>query len=229
MFASKAAAFTHVFRSTPSFCPGYRYTRTGHPLRRELRQAARTNSRPEGRTVLVVGGSQGSEFLNQVVPRAAQGLQDIRFIHGCGPKHLEATLKRVANLDPQNYAVFPYFNTDAMIDAYLSADVVVGRSGGTLAELALFRLPSILVPLPTSADDHQLHNAREFDDMGAASLLPQPMDTGLYEEYASLLGEHIRGWLGDPERRNSAKLALQNWDIPDSTERIVKIIEQAAQ
>ena len=227
MFADRAAAFTHVFRSTPTHAPGFRYRRTGHPLRRELRALA-VEGQEGAPTVLVVGGSQGSEFLNQRVPEAAAKLPGVRFVHGCGPKNLDSTLSRVGKLGLENYEAQPYFDARAMARAYSESTLVVARSGGTLAEIAMFGLPSILVPLPTSADDHQLHNAREFDAMGAATLLPQPMDPGLFDDYDSLLAQHIGGWLNDEPRRNQARETLREWDIPDATDRIVKLIQQAA-
>jgi UDP-N-acetylglucosamine--N-acetylmuramyl-(pentapeptide) pyrophosphoryl-undecaprenol N-acetylglucosamine transferase len=229
MFARQATAFTHVFRSTPTIAPGFNYTRTGHPLRRELRDAAQHVQRRSGHTVLVVGGSQGSEFLNEQVPEAATQLPEVRFLHGCGPKNLESTLNRVEKLGLTRYEVKPYFNTEEMLTAYQEANLVVARSGGTLAEIALFRIPSILVPLPTSADDHQLHNAEEFVEMKAASLLRQfAVDREQAVADADTLAFNIRSWLDDQNRRDEARQALADWDIPDATERIVKLIEQAA-
>ena len=63
---------------------------------------------------------------------------------------------------------------DPMADGYAVADLVVSRAGMiTVAELCAWGLPSILVPLPTAAADHQTHNARVLAEAGAALLLPQ--------------------------------------------------------
>ena len=69
--------------------------------------------------------------------------------------------------------------------------LVIGRSGGTLAEYAVFRLPSVLVPLPTSADDHQLHNAKEFVEMGAATLVPEAEAT---PQALATAAVELEGW-----------------------------------
>jgi UDP-N-acetylglucosamine--N-acetylmuramyl-(pentapeptide) pyrophosphoryl-undecaprenol N-acetylglucosamine transferase len=147
----------------------------------------------------------------------------IHWTHASGKSHYEATRARAdaLNLGP-NYRVEPYLETDAIAQAYRSATVAIARSGGTLAEFALFRLPSVLVPLPTSADDHQLHNALEFAEMNAATVLRQESTTQLQ------IAEAVRLWIDDTDARAEAQKALADWDRPDATERIVDLIEQAA-
>ena len=108
-----------------------------------------------------------------------------------------------------------------MAQAYQYATVVISRSGGSLAELAVFGLPSVLVPLPSAAGNHQYHNAKEFADMGAAII--QTEDQFEPNRFAA----SIREWLASPDRRAAAKTALQSWDVPDATERIVKLIDEA--
>jgi len=223
MFAREASAFTTVFKSTPKYAPGLECSRVGQPIRQELRDvvASRAPSEP---TVLVIGGSQGSEFLNGSVPRAAtaENLQGVNFIHASGPKNFETTYRLVESLGlGERYRVAPYLETEQMVEAYQKATLVVGRSGGTLAELAMFGLPSVLVPLPTSAGDHQLHNAEEFVEMSAATLLRQ--DHATPEQIA----EAIFGWVDDSARRSSAEVALKAWDVPDATARIYAVIHQA--
>ena len=177
-----------------------------------------------GPVVLVLGGSQGSEFLNQTVPLAATALaREVSVIHASGPDHFSRTAKRVTELGIMDrYSVFAYLNTEEMVDAYRKATVVVARSGGTLAELALFGLPSVLVPLPNSANDHQLHNAEEFEKMSSATILNQSQATP--EAIASAIGS----WLDDPSRRQVARKNLQSWDAPDAADRIVQLIKEAS-
>ena len=111
-----------------------------------------------------------------------------------------------------------YLETPEMLDAYCRATVVIGRSGGTLAELAMFGIPSVLVPLPTSVGDHQLHNAEEFVAMSAATLLNQSDAT------PSAVSDAVAGWLGDAALRESACAALQAWDLPSATEKIYGLL-----
>jgi UDP-N-acetylglucosamine:LPS N-acetylglucosamine transferase len=77
----------------------------------------------------------------------------------------------------------------------------------------------VLVPLPTSADDHQRQNALEFVEIGASTLC---------EQGSGDLAAAIREWTGDEAKRQAAQKALAEWDIPDATARLATIIEEAA-
>ncbi len=166
--------------------------------------------------VLVLGGSQGSAFLNEAVPKAAAQLDGVAFLHATGPKNYDVA---IATTTPDNYRFVPYLEQDQMIEALASATLVVARSGGTLAEFACFQLPSVLVPLPNSADDHQLHNAREFEAMGAATVVEQTDAT------PERVAEAIQAW----RERDTVEAirALADWDIPDATGRIYHLIQKA--
>ena len=216
MFAKEAHAFTTLFKSTEKHAPGIKCIRVGNPIRRELRDAA-VRRQPEPDLVLCVGGSQGSEFLNGCVPRAFAGesLARARLLISSGPNNFESTSKIVGSLGVAGRAdVKSYLSTEEMLDAYGRAAVVVGRSGSTLAEIAMFGIPSVLVPLPSAAGNHQFHNAMEFVEMNAATLLPQQ------EATPSAVAEAIAAWLGDDARLMAARSALQAWDLPKATETI---------
>ena len=222
MFAKDAAAFTCAFQSTIANCPTLKPIRTGQPIRKELRTAAEKTAHL-GSTVLIVGGSQGSEFLNQTVPLAAARTSNAqKFMHVSGPQHFEKTSARVEQLGlTDRYNVAPYLDTQEMLEAYEEAALVIARSGGTLAELALFGLPSILVPLPASANDHQLHNAEEFVQMNAATLLVQSQAT------PDKMAAAISAWRSDANRRSAARERLKAWDSPDAAVRIYSYIKGA--
>lgn len=225
LFAKQAKAVATVFRTSEEHFPGANVVRTGMPIRRELREAASKVGRRNENNVLIVGGSQGSEFLNKTVPKAAALLNrtDLRWLHAAGKGNAEAV--RLANqsaLSPEiqeNYKVVPFLQTDDMAKAYAEATVVVGRSGGSLAEFALFGVPSVLVPLPSAAGDHQTKNALEFMEMGAATLLPQASVTD------QSLSEALAGWLSDRERRTRAGEALKAFDDPEATSKILSLLE----
>lgn len=210
MFAPAAAAVCCTFRTTEARLP--RAVRTGHPIRRELREAA--SHREETPLVVVVGGSQGARFLNEGVPPAARTIPSLRWLHATGPANYGEFKDRAF----EGYEIVPFIEADRLAHAYAHARLAVARSGSTLAEFAAFRLPSVLVPLPSSADDHQRVNAREFEAMGAATLVEQ--DGGDLEGA-------IRAWQDEP-RRKAAHCALAEWDVPDATARLVSIIEGAA-
>jgi UDP-N-acetylglucosamine--N-acetylmuramyl-(pentapeptide) pyrophosphoryl-undecaprenol N-acetylglucosamine transferase len=113
---------------------------------------------PEKKTVLVFGGSQGAGFLNEVVPKALQGL-DVQVLHfgmEANPYQMKAVVKK--------YEV-------EMAKAYAAADVVICRSGaGTIAELIRYELPALLIPY-RFAYGHQKHNGEYLVERGAAVML----------------------------------------------------------
>jgi UDP-N-acetylglucosamine--N-acetylmuramyl-(pentapeptide) pyrophosphoryl-undecaprenol N-acetylglucosamine transferase len=207
MFAGGAKAFTSVFRATATVIPGT--VRTGQPIRRELREAALAvtkNDRPG--KILVTGGSQGAAALNELVLSLKV---DAEVTLVCGPKNYESLRSRAEGIDLR-----AFLSADEMAEAYRSAALVIGRSGGSCAEFAAFRLPSVLVPLPTSADDHQRVNAREFSAMRAAVVVEQanPVD----------FDSAVAGWLNDPERVATARHNLEEWDCPNATSDIVNLL-----
>jgi UDP-N-acetylglucosamine--N-acetylmuramyl-(pentapeptide) pyrophosphoryl-undecaprenol N-acetylglucosamine transferase len=134
-----------------------------HAARAELGVTARD------RTVFIFGGSQGARALNEVVARAiGRGLlSDVNLLWGTGTAHEE----RYAPLAvPGRIVVRGFF--DPIAPAYAAADLVVSRAGAmTVSELCAWGKPSILVPLPTAAADHQTFNARALAAAGAAVVL----------------------------------------------------------
>ena len=144
------------------------------------------------RTVLVVGGSQGARALNEIVARALQRghLGEVNLLWGTGAAH-EA---RYAPLSvPGRIVVRGFF--DPMATAYAAADLVVARAGAmTVAELCAWGKPSVLVPLPTAAADHQTFNAQALASAGASVMLVERDLTadGFSKTVGSLVQDQVR-------------------------------------
>lgn len=214
MFVPKAKGMAYVFKST-RLGTGASGVRTGQPIRASLR-AATTGRKPEENLVLVMGGSQGSAYLNERVPKTALDLPGVRFVHAAGKKHVGSLYQSVNKRGlADRYEVVAYLEEGDLLQLLNRVTLVIARSGGTLSELAAFRIPSVLVPLPNSADDHQRINAKEFVDLGAATLC---------EQHSGLMAVQVTEWLTHPEKRAAAEVALADWDIPDATDRIVKML-----
>ncbi|MEA2552449.1 MAG: UDP-N-acetylglucosamine--N-acetylmuramyl-(pentapeptide) pyrophosphoryl-undecaprenol [Fimbriimonadaceae bacterium] len=226
LFAKDAKAIAITFKKSEKQFAGSRVVRTGLPVRKELREIAE-QPRPalDNSLVFVFGGSQGSKFLNENVPATAKLMADdeVDWLHSTGPKNLDFVKKEVESLNLHHYTISPYLQAAAMGQAYQCATVVVSRSGGSLAELALFGLPSVLVPLPSAAGNHQYHNAKEFADMGAAVIQTEEQ----FDPHK--FSASIREWIASPEKRDRAREALRQWDVPDATERIVALVEEAVE
>jgi UDP-N-acetylglucosamine--N-acetylmuramyl-(pentapeptide) pyrophosphoryl-undecaprenol N-acetylglucosamine transferase len=129
--------------------------------------------------VLILGGSQGSERINEVILDVLVSiLQDFEIIHQTGI----AGFRRVQNeslaiIDEKLRKYYhPYFFLDdkELALAYAASDCVLARSGaGTIFEIALIRKPSILIPLPESAQNHQVRNAYAYAKNGACLVLEE--------------------------------------------------------
>jgi len=100
-----------------------------------------------------------------------------------------------------------------------AATVAVSRAGASsLAELAAMRLPSILIPYPTAADNHQYHNARAFAETGAARMMEQK------EMTAKKLSHEILRIVRSPKVHSAMALALDQWHYPDAARSIARTI-----
>ena len=129
----------------------------------------------EAATLLVMGGSQGARGVNQAVTRAlpqwkASG-RAWRFIHQTGPNDVDFVREAYAK---EGLAAYVCEFHPEMQNAYALADLAIARAGAaTLTELSHFGVPSILVPFPFAAEDHQTLNAQIFVRAGAALMLKE--------------------------------------------------------
>ena len=144
-------------------------------MRAELcRPPAPVDAAPRPLRLLVVGGSQGARFLNQIVPAALRELApgerpEVWHQHGAGDDAAALGARYPAGAGPRLSAFI-----DDMGGAYAWADLVLARAGaGTLAELACAGRAALLVPYPHAAGDHQAANARRHAAAGAARTLAQ--------------------------------------------------------
>jgi UDP-N-acetylglucosamine--N-acetylmuramyl-(pentapeptide) pyrophosphoryl-undecaprenol N-acetylglucosamine transferase len=173
---------------------------TGTPIRDELRadvdRAAALASfgfeaAPGTTTVLVMGGSQGAHGVNQAVTRAlprwkASG-HALQFIHQTGPDDSEMVREAYAR---EGLRAFVSAFHPAMENAYAAADLAIARAGAaTLAELSHFGVPSILVPFPSAAEDHQTLNAQIFVRANAALMV---QEFGIDESLPDLVLELLK-------------------------------------
>ncbi len=156
---------------------------TGTPVRDAFFTATCEASRvglglDAGRPVLLImGGSQGARAINHralaVLPALLKAWPSLQFLHLCGGGDGEEARVRAAYEAQGATARVHEFHADMPL-VLAAADVAVGRAGASsLAELAAARLPSVLIALPTAADDHQRYNAREFERRGAARMVEQ--------------------------------------------------------
>jgi len=224
-----AFAIATTFKTGHENFPGVRVERTGMPIRRELRASAQgslfAHSTPDTKPlVMVMGGSQGAVVLNESAMACAIRMvsSGVHWLIVAGVKNydgMHASMKKLGIGD--EFDLRAYLNAEEMAASLFQASIIVCRSGGSLAELAAFRKPSILIPLPSSMGNHQYFNAKEFADMGAAMILEQK------DLSSSTLEARIHAWLDDREAYAAAEKALADWDMPDAVERILRLVEEA--
>ncbi len=199
---------------------------TGTPVRPQFQPGNQAGCRrelgldPSRPVVLVMGGSQGASGVNDLLIRAlpllAHSVPHWQWLHLTGPN--DADKVRAAYAAAKLAAVVHPFFVQMEL-ALGAADAAVTRAGASsLAESAAMRLPSVLVPLPTSADNHQFFNARAFEQSGAARLLDQR--TATPEQIVLLLRELVEAG----EVRNGIQAALAKWHTPNAALEIAEQI-----
>ncbi|HOW42546.1 MAG TPA: UDP-N-acetylglucosamine--N-acetylmuramyl-(pentapeptide) pyrophosphoryl-undecaprenol N-acetylglucosamine transferase [Candidatus Omnitrophota bacterium] len=196
---------------------------TGNPLRKRMRVIDRDQARAffglpaEGATLLVMGGSQGSQSINTGAAKALAGCaQSVRFqvIHLAGDKDAPA-VEEVYRAAGIRFRVVRFL--EEMEYAYSASDLAISRSGATtVTELCRFRLPAILVPYPF-AGAHQQANARVLADAGAARVIE---DSRIGEELAGILKECI----GDRTVMERMRRGFDHCPSADSAEALMRVV-----
>jgi UDP-N-acetylglucosamine--N-acetylmuramyl-(pentapeptide) pyrophosphoryl-undecaprenol N-acetylglucosamine transferase len=217
------------FDACRKFFPGKPCEVTGTPVRRDLGEripradALRLFRLEEGRpTLLVMGGSQGASGVNQLMFKVAPLLRDqqIQIIHLTGDR--DDRLAAANYLREQVPAYVSAFH-HRMQEAYSAADAVVSRAGAaSLSELSRFALPSILIPYPFAADNHQEHNALIFVNAGASELLIES------ETNAETLARSITNLLTDDVRRARMAAAAAALVQGDAAAKVADAIEASS-
>ncbi len=179
---------------------------TGNPLRASVLAGGRVDARAEfgiggeGPVLLVFGGSQGARTLNRAAAEYLLAHPNVRGIVQTGEQDFAWMRERLAAADGR-VRVRPYL--ESMDRAYAAATVCLARAGAlTVSELAATAVPSILVPYPHAADDHQSHNAAYLAEAGGAIVL---RDADLN---ADSLAAVLDPLLADPARLAAMRRAL---------------------
>ncbi len=213
-----------AFDEAASRLPARKVMRTGNPIRQSLLEnflrptPDRTIPLPR---VLVLGGSQGAQAINEAMASAFkiihENMPDVRVLHQTGKAKLESVIPLYEEAGLLKKAEIVPFIED-MSTAYAKSDIVVCRAGATtVAELTICQKPSILIPYPWAADNHQTVNAKALANRGAAVLIPQS------ELTPELLAEKIMALLSDAERRLQMSRAAGRLGWPEAAREIADV------
>ena len=229
MLAKKAAVIFTAFKAADSFLPSGKTVITGNPVRSSLKvqdkeQALKHfNFTPDKPVLLVLGGSGGALALNKAMQKSLDTLHNelgIQIIWQCGEKYYNQILEHVDISKFPNLRLLGYI--DDMPAAYGAADLVLTRAGaGTCSELMIIGKPSILVPSPNVAGDHQTKNAESMVDSGASILISE---SGLEES----ITERIKQLIFDEAKLESMSKAAFGLAKPDASQQIAKKIFEIA-
>ena len=179
--ASRASKICVAYEKMDRFFPADKIMLTGNPVRQSLLECKLAKSEaveklgfdPVRPVVLIIGGSLGAKTINDSVMQNLQaiGQSRVQFIWQTGGYYFEDIKRQLMEQGcPQNLKVTDFISR--MDEAYRAADLVISRAGASsISELCLLGKPSILVPSPNVAEDHQTHNATALVDKNAALLV----------------------------------------------------------
>jgi UDP-N-acetylglucosamine--N-acetylmuramyl-(pentapeptide) pyrophosphoryl-undecaprenol N-acetylglucosamine transferase len=194
---------------------------TGNPVRQNISEGSAetaygimgfSDKKP---TILIMGGSQGAqkinELISEILPEMTKSYQVI---------HITGKGKETKYSD-ENYQQFTYLLSNDLANVYKITDMVISRAGAnSITEIIANRKPNILIPLSTSAANHQLFNAREMQSKGCSELLSE---TKLSPE---ILLTHINDLLSDHLRRDQMIAAMSKVNPSEATANIVSQLQQ---
>jgi len=166
--------------------------------------------------ILILGGSQGAEKINNLIlltlPRL---LEKYEIIHQCGNNNYDNVKAR--SIQSDNYYLFPFLDENKMSNVYSIVDLIISRAGaGSICEIAICGKPSILIPLPKSAGEHQRRNAMVYAQSGSGVVLEQLNLT------PNLLLNEIDKILSNNELYQKMSANAKSFSRPEATEKITE-------
>lgn len=222
------------FTKTKEYFPENKTALVGNPVRKEILTDNTEETRKifnisSGKPVLLImGGSQGSKIINNIVLKVLPELvEKCEVIHISGAKDYELVNENITkilktdeilNYDPKiYYHLYSFLDENTLKYAYLLSDVIVSRAGaGSIFEIAATGKPSILIPLEISASDHQKNNAFEYAKNGGAIVLEEPNLT------PHLFLEKIFYLIDNPELRQRMSEGAKSFAKLDASEKIAE-------
>lgn len=224
---------TEVFVSFPNtpYFPKKKMILVGNPIRTELLEGnseeakkffGLSGTRP---VILILGGSQGAQRINDKILEVLPGLlKDFEVIHQCGEKNFESVQAEAKVMVKGDlikfYHCFPFLNEKELKLAYGVADFIISRAGsGVIFEIAALGKPSILIPLPESAQEHQVRNAYIFAKGGASFVIEEENFTSHF------FLERIRYFFEDPKKLEKMRNAAKEFSRPKAARIIAEYIK----
>lgn len=230
-FTAKFAKRVGVaFAQTAEFFPKEKTALVGIPIRKRILGGSRENAREHfdifsaHPTVGFIGASQGSQKINDTVLSVLKELTDeFEVIHQTGEKNQQQVKEEAAVIlefaHKERYHLAGFLDEPAMRDFYAASDVIVSRaSASSIFEIAAWGKPSILIPLPHAAQDHQRSNAYAYAASGGAVVIEEQNLT------AHILLSEIKKIIGNREKMKQMSFGAQKFSRIDAAAIIAKEI-----
>jgi UDP-N-acetylglucosamine--N-acetylmuramyl-(pentapeptide) pyrophosphoryl-undecaprenol N-acetylglucosamine transferase len=210
------------FEATRKWFPAERCEVTGLPVRPEF--FALQPKQGGVFTVLITGGSRGARTLNRALreswPLFQRNNTPVRIIHQTGAAENAVLAAEFAKAGVAGEVV-PFIKD--MAAAFAQTDLVVGRAGaGGVNEISAAGMPSVLVPLPFAADDHQRRNAEALVEADAARMVLDREFTG------QRLFDEVEALRGNAELLAAMRARVRKFAKPGAAERAADVLEEAA-
>lgn len=210
-----------AFKDADDYFPSGKTTLAGNPTRKSLTEADRQKALETfdfdstKRTLLILGGSGGAKRINEAMSRHIKRLHDelnLQIIWQCGRRYYDQLRRDVKPTSFENLRLKDFIHD--MPQAYAAADLVISRAGAlSCSELALTGTPSILVPSPNVAGDHQAKNARSMVQAGAAKV-------AVDEKLETMLADMIEEVITDKQQLTKMSKAAKKLARPNAAEEI---------
>jgi UDP-N-acetylglucosamine--N-acetylmuramyl-(pentapeptide) pyrophosphoryl-undecaprenol N-acetylglucosamine transferase len=239
LLAKKVQLICAGFPGLNRWFPADRIVETGNPLRENVTKIQALNPEQKAKALahfgfsgnrpiaFIMGGSLGAGSMNDAVLGIARQIKKHQkalpydLLWQCGARFQQAMEEALGTMDlPSEQSIVCVGFIDRMDHAYSAADIIASRAGAmSIAELALVGKPTLLVPSPVVAEDHQTKNARSLSDRGGALLIP---DREIVERLEPVLSQLF----GDPKQQQSLTEALKGSARPHAAKDVVTELEK---
>jgi UDP-N-acetylglucosamine--N-acetylmuramyl-(pentapeptide) pyrophosphoryl-undecaprenol N-acetylglucosamine transferase len=229
MWASKFAEKIAVsYPDTAKFFNKEKVAYTGHPIRKDFLMPLTSNAHeflnlePAIPTILIIGGSLGSQKINEVLMEALPRLvEKYQVIHQTGKNNFEENKKVAETVLYQSshkdrYRPYPYLDSITLRSAAGAANLIISRAGSAIFEIAAWGVPSIIIPIADSNGDHQVKNAFAYARTGAAIVIEEANLTG------NILVAETNRILDDQELYTKMKESTKQFVKPDAAQKIAE-------
>ena len=226
MLAKFASRIFKAFKEAAKYLPSDKIVESGNPTRNTLDKVEKKvglnsfnfdDSKP---VLMVLGGSGGARSINEAVKENLDKLSDLQVIWQCGSRYIDALMKEVDLENNKNIRLTAFI--DNMPEAYAAADLIVSRAGASsCSEFMMTGKPSVLIPSPNVAGDHQTQNAQSMVDAGASELLKDA-------DAVNALPELVHSLIKNQEKLKEMNKAALRLAKPDAAKMIAKEILELA-